>query len=102
MWSDIPCKIWKGAKNSQGYPHVTRNKKTVYVTRIVLEEKLGRPIRDGYCALHYCDTPACYEAEHLWEGTKSQNTRDAFAKGRMKSQGFSARNEALRKRKENA
>lgn len=44
--------------------------------RVALERKLGRPIRPGYWALHRCDRPACINPEHLYEGTRADNTRD--------------------------
>ena len=85
MWSDKPCKIWTGYKRGRGqYPYVWDGGKMVSLTRKLLEEKLGRPIKEDHFALHYCDTPACYEIEHLREGTKSQNSREASRKGRMK------------------
>jgi hypothetical protein len=33
-------------------------------------------------ALHRCDTPACVRPDHLFEGTKADNTADMMLKGR--------------------
>lgn len=87
MWSDTPCKIWDGAKNSDGYPTVRHNGKMVLLTRLILEEKQGRLIKDGYECCHYCDDPRCTEKEHLWEGTHAENMRDAHRKGRGRTHG---------------
>jgi hypothetical protein len=46
------------------------------VHRLILERKLGRPIRPGYHALHTCDHPSCVNPEHLYEGTDKDNARD--------------------------
>src|SRR5262245_11761451 len=51
-------------------------------SRLVLEDKLKRKIRRGYFALHSCDTPRCLEPAHLYEGTKKQNARDRYSRGR--------------------
>lgn len=47
-----------------------------YESRIVLERKLGRPIRPGYVARHLCFTSRCVESTHIVEGTQSENMLD--------------------------
>lgn len=34
------------------------------------------------CACHHCDTPPCINPDHLFEGTRADNVRDAQLKGR--------------------
>ena len=52
------------------------------VVRVLLEEKLGRPIRSGFVVMHSCDNPPCCNPAHLEEGTQGDNIRQAKARGR--------------------
>lgn len=85
MWSDYPCKIWTGAKAKGGYgvrgERQNGRHKMIYLHREALEQKLGRPLK--LYALHYCDNPSCYEPEHLYEGTQSQNMKDWHKRGHL-------------------
>lgn len=76
-----PCKLWQGAKTRAGYGLKTVHGKNIYVHREAWAKVHG-PIPAGMCILHHCDTPACYEEEHLFLGTKADNIRDMDAKGR--------------------
>lgn len=53
----------------------------VLVTRYVLSHAV-RKFRKKEEALHDCDTPACIEPKHLHHGTKAQNMREMWARGR--------------------
>jgi len=81
-----PCKISPSPVGSKGYPicwdFVQKRGRTH--TRVVLEEKLGRPIKPGFCALHHCDNRRCIEQEHLYEGTFRDNARDREARNRSR------------------
>lgn len=77
------CIIWKGAKTTAGYGMRTIKQKQFYIHRLILEEKLKRPIRKGYCACHTCDIPACINPHHLFEATQAENIADRDRKGRF-------------------
>lgn len=73
---DSSCILWEGPVNSSGYgPH-----------RKVWAESFG-PIPKGVDVCHRCDVRRCINVEHLFLGTRSENMRDAVAKGRFKTTG---------------
>lgn len=51
------------------------------VNRLSLEAFKG-PIPAGLCACHTCHNPMCVNPEHLYAGTKKQNTQDMMRAGR--------------------
>ena len=85
MSDPTACHEWPAARSESGYGLVGRGRRgsgIVRVTRVVLEEKLGRPIAPGMFALHTCDNPPCCNLAHLYEGSRLQNTIDAIVRGR--------------------
>jgi len=86
MWSDVPCKEWPRYRDRKGYGikrFGKRGKQRVH--RLAWEETHG-PIPEGMHVLHHCDNPPCYEVEHLFLGTNTDNMRDKAAKGRHHNQ----------------
>jgi hypothetical protein len=75
------CILWPHSK-THGYARKKIDGRGRQVSRLVLEQKLGRPIRKGFNALHSCDNPPCINPEHLREGTDSENIKEAWDKGR--------------------
>jgi hypothetical protein len=51
------------------------------VHRVAWKEWIG-PIPDGLCVLHRCDNPPCFNPDHLFLGTKTDNHEDMVRKGR--------------------
>jgi hypothetical protein len=75
------CLEWQRSKDGFGYGMIT-NKRTVWrVHRLVWVMKKG-PIFPNECILHKCDNPKCCNIEHLFIGTKTQNTEDMVSKDR--------------------
>jgi hypothetical protein len=52
-----------------------------YAYRISYEVFVG-PIPGGLQINHHCDNPACVNPEHIYAGTRSQNSIDMYSRGR--------------------
>jgi len=86
FWNNVPqredgCWLWNGRKDGKGYGRLTVQGKQSGAHRFAWEFAVG-PIPDGLCVLHRCDIPLCVRPDHLFLGTKADNSRDMAAKGR--------------------
>lgn len=81
MMDDRGCWEWTSAFGQGGYGKLTANSQQRSAHRVSYEIHHG-PIGDGLCVLHRCDNKSCVNPGHLFLGTKSENTRDMYAKGR--------------------
>lgn len=77
------CWEWQAAKNNIGYGMIrdTDQKKMRTAHRVSYEIHKGSIPLD-ICVLHTCDNPGCVNPEHLWLGTRQDNTDDMIAKKR--------------------
>lgn len=75
------CWIWTGEKVPQGYGMVNYCGKHWRVHRLAYFIKYG-PFDFSLDVLHKCDTPACFNPEHLFLGTDKDNVHDCMDKGR--------------------
>lgn len=78
------CMLWTGAKSSSGYGQLRVDGRIIQTHRLSYEIHVG-PIPRGLEICHRCDTPACWEPTHLFEGTHTANMRDMQTKGRRRS-----------------
>jgi hypothetical protein len=79
------CLLWQGAsRTGYGVVRMPGHAQPVALHRLMLERKLGRQLEGGECALHRCDTPSCYEPDHLFLGTAADNNADTVRKGRAR------------------
>lgn len=63
------------------YPTMRVKGKQIGVARLVLAEKLKRPLKRGKFACHTCDDSRCINGRHLYEGNHRTNARDAVKRG---------------------
>jgi hypothetical protein len=79
------CRIWQGSLTTTGYGQVS-----VTMNGRKRPEKAHRaswlahhgPIPEGLCVCHKCDDALCIHEDHLFLGTKAENSADMVAKGR--------------------
>jgi hypothetical protein len=94
------CFLWRGTTKSNGYGQFkTLNKKWIHAHRYSYEFFIGK-IPDDLCILHKCDNRRCVNPEHLWVGTKKDNTHDMYRKKRNGYSGSQGENNPKSKLKE--
>lgn len=71
------CMLWAGPVNPAGYGRWG----SAMAHRRLYEILVG-PIPKGLLVLHKCDTPLCFNPEHLFLGTHQDNTNDMLQKKR--------------------
>lgn len=78
------CWLWKGSRDKGGYGRILHGKRIDSAHRVAWTVTNG-PVPDGLWVLHRCDNPACVNPSHLFLGTRTDNVRDMFVKGRGNS-----------------
>ena len=77
------CWEWQGGTNNIGYGMIRDNEiKNMRTTHRVSYEIANGSIPKGKCVLHKCDNVLCVNPDHLWSGTRLENTRDMIQKER--------------------
>lgn len=77
------CWLWKH-ELVDGYARVSNEGRTITVTRWLLAQRIGRPLRRTEVARHTCDTPMCCRPQHLVVGSSKDNARDASERRRLR------------------
>lgn len=83
------CWIWGGVTNNMGYGITSvvglpRNNRTRLVHRIAAVLWKGIDLASTVKVLHRCDTPLCFNPDHLFLGTQAENLSDCMTKGRAR------------------
>lgn len=81
---DDKCWVWTGAKSSAGYGRFKVNGKLLSPHRIAYSLFNEAELTDLFVC-HTCDNPSCCNPKHLFLGTRSENMKDCFKKGRLTS-----------------
>lgn len=75
------CHEWQGERTRDGYGRICLDGRKQLVHRVVWALEHG-PIPEGMVVCHHCDNPPCSRIDHLFLGTKRDNSLDCKAKGR--------------------
>lgn len=78
------CWLWTGSIDAYGYGQINSGGKRgrpLKAHRVSYALLVG-PVADNRCVLHRCDNRRCVRPDHLWVGTRPENSRDMVAKGR--------------------
>lgn len=75
------CWIWKGATTGKsGYGQFWNGERNMQAHHFLLDA----PVPKGKEACHRCDNKLCVRPSHIFIGTRSDNMRDCFSKGRLR------------------
>lgn len=80
------CWEWVGAKNEKGYGIISlgsRKEGKIRAHRLSYILHIG-PLLDAQVVCHRCDNPGCTRPEHLFAGSKKDNSQDMIKKNRGK------------------
>lgn len=88
------CWLWTGATNNKGYGQIHRSGETALVHRVAYELLKGETPPADMNVLHSCDTPRCFNPEHLRIGTQAENILDIKRSGKKTGAAGSAHGKA--------
>ena len=77
------CWNWTRQKSTSGYGKIHWSRTGHFrVHRVAAMLWLGLKLKSKILVCHRCDNPACFNPEHLFLGTSSDNQKDSVSKGR--------------------
>ena len=81
------CWLWTASINPSGYGQFyDSERKGPVLAHRVAWMLAGNEIPEDMCVLHRCDVRNCVRVDHLFIGTKRDNSLDMAAKGRWRNQ----------------
>lgn len=66
-----------------GYPTCKRNHKKTKICKVFYEEYKNTTVSKELCLCHKCDNRMCINPDHIFLGTKSDNSKDMVSKNRQ-------------------
>ena len=76
------CWKWHGSTVEDGYGVISYQGQQHRIHRLIYSIYKGALI-PGMLICHTCDNPPCWNIDHIWQGTYSDNTQDMWAKNRQ-------------------
>jgi hypothetical protein len=75
------CWLWTGGHNGAGYGFAWVNDKSIKVSRLSAYLYLGFDLSSSKLICHKCNNKNCFNPEHLYIGTDSDNKHDTVTAG---------------------
>lgn len=75
------CWEWTGTLNNKGYGQVVYKNKKWLVHRLSFFIFKNTEYKDNLLILHYCNNRRCFNPDHLYSGTYSNNRHDTVEAG---------------------
>lgn len=83
--TETGCWEWTLCVDAYGYGALTVGQKRLRASVAAYRLWIG-PVPSGLSVLHECDNRRCFRPEHIYAGTKAQNSADMVARGRQRNQ----------------